>query len=301
MGGAMTESAGSLPVHAALDPAEITARSGSNFLAGFVCLDEARREAMTVVYAFCRVVDDAVDDAPDVETGGRWLAFWSEQLEAAVERRADAPVGVALQRSMERFGVPAQPLRDLIAGCATDLDPDGPADEAALELYCYRVASAVGLACLPILGADSEGGRRFAVALGHALQLTNVLRDLRSDAEIGRVYVPQTWLDELGVDREALLGRADASTYAAGGGVAALCERLCTGARARFDEARRELLTLPRAERRGLVAARIMGAVYQDLLGRLERRGGAIVMPRVRVPKWRKMWLAFAVWAGARA
>jgi len=301
MGGTMTESVGSLPIHAALDPAEITARSGSNFLAGFVCLDEARREAMTVVYAFCRVVDDAVDDAPDVETGGRWLAFWSEQLEAAVERRATSPVGVALQRSMERFGVPPQPLRDLIAGCATDLDPDGPADEAALELYCYRVASAVGLACLPILGADSEGGRRFAVALGHALQLTNVLRDLRSDAEIGRVYVPQTWLDELGVDREALLGRADASTYAGGGGVAALCERLCKGARARFGEARRELLMLPRAERRGLVAARIMGAVYQDLLGRLERRGGAIVMPRVRVPKWRKMWLAFAVWAGARA
>jgi phytoene synthase len=297
----MTAATGALPAHAELDPAEITARSGSNFLAGFICLDAARREAMTVVYAFCRVVDDAVDDAPDVETGARWLGFWSEQLEAAVERRAMSPVGVALQRSMERFGVPAQPLRDLIAGCASDLEPEGPADEAALELYCYRVASAVGLACLPILGADSEGGRRFAVSLGHALQLTNVLRDLRGDAEIGRIYVPKTWLDELGVDREALLGRALAGTYGPGGGVTQLCTRLAVGARARFAEARRELRALPRAERRGLVAARIMGAVYADLLGRLERRGGAIVLPRVRVPKWRKLWLAAAVWSGARA
>ncbi len=122
----MTAATGALPAHAELDPAEITARSGSNFLAGFICLDAARREAMTVVYAFCRVVDDAVDDAPDVETGARWLGFWSEQLEAAVERRAMSPVGVALQRSMERFGVPAQPLRDLIEAARRTSSPRGP-------------------------------------------------------------------------------------------------------------------------------------------------------------------------------
>ena len=95
--------------------------------------------------------------------------------------RASAPVAVALQDAMQRFGVPAEPLRELVAGCATDLEPSGPADEAGLELYCYRVASCVGLTCLPVLGADSEGGRRYAIALGHALQLTNVLRDLRGD------------------------------------------------------------------------------------------------------------------------
>ncbi|MCK5943388.1 MAG: squalene/phytoene synthase family protein, partial [Planctomycetes bacterium] len=236
-----------------------------------------------------------------VATGRAWLAFWSDELEAAAEQRAAAPVTRALQDAMSRFGIRAQPLRDLVAGCETDLEPSGCADEAALELYCYRVAAAVGLACLPVLGADSEGARRFANELGHALQLTNVLRDLRGDAEIGRCYVPQTWLAELGIDRDLLLGTGAPSDYAPGSGVARLCERLATRAQERFAAARRELRRLPRRERRALIAARIMGAVYGDLLTRLQRRGGDLVAPRVRVPKWRKLWLAFAVWSGARA
>lgn len=297
----MSQVAALRPPDADLDPHGITARSGSNFLAGFVCLDKERREAMTVVYAFCRVVDDAVDDAPDLETGRTWLRFWSDELEAAAEGRATVPVGVALQASMQRFGIPVQALRELVAGCAMDLEPGGPADEAELELYCYRVAAAVGLACLPVLGADSEGGRRFANELGHALQLTNVLRDLRSDAEIDRFYVPQTWLDEFGIDRDILLGTAAAEQYGPDSGVAKLCDRLATRARQRFEAARRELRQLPCKERRGLVAARIMGAVYGDLLRRLVRRGGDIVVPRIKVPKWRKMWLALSVWAGVRA
>ena len=297
----MTDPAKPLPPDAALDPQGITARSGSNFLAGFVCLDAARRGAMTAIYAFCRVVDDAVDDAPDVATGRAWLGFWSDELEAAAAGRARAPVGVALQSAMQRFGVRPEPLRELIAGCATDLDAAAPADVEGLELYCYRVAACVGLTCLPVLGADSDGGRRYATELGHALQLTNVLRDLRGDAEIGRCYVPDTWRAELHLDRPALLGTGDAALYEERGGVHELCRRLAVRARERFAAARRELLSLPSAERRGLVAARIMGAVYADLLGRLEHRGGALLAPRVRVPKLRKLWLAFVVWAGARA
>lgn len=301
MGGTLSAAAETRPPAAALGPREITGQSGSNFLAGFVCLDEARREAMTTIYAFCRVVDDAVDDCPDRATGEAWLGFWRDELEAAAAGRASAPVAVALQDAMQRFGVPAEPLRELVAGCATDLEPEGPADEAGLELYCYRVASCVGLTCLPVLGADSEGGRRYAIALGHALQLTNVLRDLRGDAEIGRCYVPQTWLEELGVDRDALLGTAPPEQYTPESGVGKLCARFARRARERYAEAHAALRALPRRERRGLVAARIMGAVYQDLLDRLERRGGDLVVPRVRVPKWRKLWAAVAVWAGVRA
>lgn len=289
------------PPDAELGPHDITARSGSNFLAGFVCLDRERRAAMTVIYAFCRVVDDAVDDAPDVATGRAWLSFWTAELEAAAAGRAAAPVGVALQAAMGRFGVRAEPLRELIAGCATDLDAASPADVEGLELYCYRVASCVGLTCLPVLGADSAGGRRYAIELGHALQLTNVLRDLRGDAEIGRCYVPDTWRAELHLDRAALLGTGAPALYGAGGGVHELCSRLASRARGRFAAARRELRGLPFAERRGLVAARIMGAVYADLLGRLERRGGQVSAPRIRVPNRRKMWHALSVWAGARA
>ncbi|MGC6488368.1 MAG: phytoene/squalene synthase family protein, partial [Planctomycetota bacterium] len=243
----MSERRDPRPPDAELDPQGITARSGSNFLAGFVCLDAARREAMTSIYAFYRVVDDAVDDAPDAATGRRWLAFWSDELEAAAAGRAQAPVGVALQAAMARFGVRAAPLRELVAGCATDLDAAAPDDGDALELYCYRVAACVGLTCLPVLGADSDGGRRYATELGHALQLTNVLRDLRGDAEIGRCYVPDTWQQELGLDREALLGTGAAALYAPGGGVHALCRRLAARARERFRAAHAALRALPLA------------------------------------------------------
>lgn len=289
------------PPDAELSPQEITSRSGSNFLAGFVCLDVPRREAMTVVYAFCRVVDDAVDDAPDPETARGRLAFWREELRALQAGEAKTPVGVAVRKGIDDFAIPAERLEDLVAGCAMDLDPSPIADQEELELYCYRVAAAVGLACLPVLGASSEGAQRFAHSLGHALQLTNVLRDLRGDAEIGRCYVPVTWLEEFGLQASDLLGLGDAKIYEGGGGVSQLCERLATRAAKHFADARSELHKLPRRQRRALVAARIMGAVYGDLLRHLVKRGGNLLAPRTRVPKFRKMWLALSVWLGVRA
>ncbi|MFT4844434.1 MAG: phytoene synthase [Planctomycetota bacterium] len=289
------------PPDAQQDPLEITKQSGSNFLAGFVCLDARRRHGMTVVYAFCRVVDDAVDEAPDVETARGRLAFWRRELGACDGGQPATPVGVALKAAVEEFSIPIGALEDLIAGCAMDLNPDGIADGEELELYCYRVASAVGLACLPVLGATSAGAKKFAAALGHALQSTNVLRDLRGDAEIERYYAPKTWLVEFGITVEDLLGTGEAKHYAAGGGVTLLCQRLAGIGREQFAVARAELRRLPLRERRALVAPRIMGAIYGELLRRLERRGGAIAGPRMRVPRGRKLWLAASVWLGARA
>ena len=289
------------PPTAALDPAVITGSSGSTFLSGFTCLDTARREAMTVIYAFCRVVDDAVDDAPDRATATAWLGFWRCELDAVENGEPRTPVGRALQRAMRTFGIPALRLQELIDGCAMDLEPAVFVDEAQLVLYCHRVAAAVGLACLPVLGATGPAAEQYAEALGHALQLTNVLRDLRGDAEIGRCYVPRTWLDEFGIADADLGGRGTPGLYLPAGGVARLCSRLAGKARTRFGEARTLLRSLPRRQRRALVAARVMGAVYADLLRRLERRGGDLLQPRPRVPKWRKLWLAGLVWAGARA
>lgn len=289
------------PPDAQLDPFEITKRSGSNFLAGFVCLDAPRRRGMTVVYAFCRVVDDAVDDAPDFDTAQGRLAYWRAELAACDGGAPESPVGQALQSVVREFSIPTAALEDLIAGCAMDCSDDGIADLEELQLYCYRVASAVGLACLPVLGATSDGAKKFAHALGQALQFTNVLRDLRGDAEIGRCYVPRTWLAELGIASTDLLGTGDAGHYREGGGVAQVCERLARIAREQFALARSELRKLPRSERRALVAPRIMGGIYGELLRRLERRGGNVAEPRARVPKMRKIWLALSVWLGVRA
>ena len=292
-----------LPPDADTEPEAITARSGSNLIAGFVCLDVERRRAMTSIYAFCRVVDDAVDDAPDAVVGRQRLEFWRGELAAAAagDGRPRSPVGTALQAAMVRFSVPQQPLLDLIDGCAMDLEPNGIADADELHLYCYRVAAAVGLACLHVFGATSDGAQRFANALGQALQHTNILRDLRSDAELGRVYVPRSWLAELELDRDWLLGSGPQHVYRAGGPVARVCDRLVSIASDQFDRASKELRALPRRERRALIAARIMGAVYGDLLRRLRRRGGNLVLPRARVPRPRKLWLALQVFLGLHA
>ncbi len=293
----MTAAVGA-PVCAGMRPEEIAARSGSNFLAGFVCLGAERRRGMTAIYAFCRVVDDAVDDAPDAATGRVHLRFWRDELAAAAAGTARTPVGVELQETMRRFAVPREPLDALLDGVAMDLEQCGIADDAELHLYCARVASAVGRACLPVLGAHGPDAIAFADHLGQALQLTNILRDLRSDAEAGRVYVPRTWLTELGVSLDTLrMPPCDGVPP----GIVVLCRRLGDRARSEFADARGHLAALPRSARRGLVPARIMGAVYRELLARLERRGPDLASPRVRVPKAKKLLLALTVWLGARS
>jgi phytoene/squalene synthetase len=289
------------PPGARLQPAEVTRRSGSSFLTGFLCLDRRRRAGMVAVYAFCRVADDAVDEAPDVATGERHLAFWRAELDAAAAARAATPIGRALQGAMQEFGVPVAPLADLLDGVATDLAPHAFADEAELERYCYRVASAVGLACLPVLGADSPGARGFANALGQALQRTNILRDLAADARAGRCYVPTTWLTEAGVTLDWLRGEGPVTVYTETGPVAHVRERLAASAHEQFLIAHAALRALPTRERRALVPARIMGAIYAQLLTRLEELGGDVRGPSLRVPRSTKLWLAAQVLAGARA
>jgi len=289
------------PPGAELSPDEVMTRAGSNFQSGFACLDAERRAGMTAIYAFCRVADDAVDDAPDADTGARHLGFWRAELAAAAAGSARTPVGVGLQAAIGRFGVEARFLGELLDGVAADLQPRPCADEAELHGYCYRVAAAVGLACLPVLGATSAGARTFADALGHALQRTNILRDLAGDARGGRCYVPATWLSASGVERAWLDGSGPAAVYAPDGPVADLCGRLAAAARAQFARAHAALRSLPRRERRALVPARIMGAVYGGLLAQLERRHGDLRLPRARLGKVHKLWLVLQVLLGVRS
>lgn len=289
-----------LPAGAGLSPAQIAQRSRSNFLIGFRSLDAAARAAMTAVYAFCRVVDDAVDDAADADAGRAALAFWRDELERAAEGTPTTPVGRELQGAMQRHGVAAAHLREVTEGMAMDLEPPAYRTLPELEVYCYRVASAVGLACLPIMGAGSVEAAAFAERLGQALQLTNILRDLRADAEAGRIYVPRDWLEHCAVEPGWLTGAGPPAIYAPAGPVARLCSRLSTAACARFAQARSALLAAPPAERRRLLPARIMGAIYGDLLARLTERGGDLRRPRVRVPKFKKVWLVATLKLGLR-
>lgn len=285
------------PAAAELEPAEIAARSGSNFLIGFRCLSAQRRSGMTAIYAFCRVVDDAVDDAADARDGAERLAFWRAELEAAERGTPRTPVGRALQRAFADFGGDGAALRELMLGVAMDLDGTDYADQEQLEVYCHRVASAVGLACLPVLGASGPDAERYAVELGRALQFANILRDLGADARAGRVYVPRTWLRDSGVAVDWLRGEPAGSGVAAAemaARLAKLRDLVAGAARTHFAAADAALRRLPPTVRRRLLPPRIMGVVYRDLLGRLERSAVDLAGPRMRVPRLRKLWLVAA-------
>ncbi|MCA8953653.1 MAG: squalene/phytoene synthase family protein [Planctomycetes bacterium] len=286
------------PPAAGLAPDAVLAGSGSNFRTAFLCIDPERRDGMTAIYAFCRVADDAADDAPDRETGAAHVAFWREELAAATRGAATTPVGRALAATMARFGTERAALDALLDGVAMDLLPSGFADEQELRHYCDCVASAVGRACLPVLGASGPAAVRFANALGQALQFTNILRDLRVDAAIGRVYAPRSWLAECAVDAAWLDGDGPPAAYAPDGPIARLRARFVATARGDFAAAYGALAELPRPQRRALVPARIMAAVYRSLLGRLTGLGGALPPERVRVPKAIKLWWAASIQLG---
>jgi phytoene synthase len=269
-------------------PEEIARASGSSFLVSFARMEPARRDALTAVYAFCRVVDDAVDESGSPVEGRARLEAWSEELDRAYGGGPSTPLGEALAGAARAFGVERRWLAMVVAGCAMDLEPRGYADLEDLEGYTYRVASAVGRACLPIFGA--AGAERYADELGHALQMTNILRDVVTDARRGRIYVPRDALQRHGVDAGVLLGEGPAGAYEPEGPVHRVARELAGHARRHFAAAAG---ALPAGAAAALRAPRIMGAVYEDLLVRLEARRGEIRGPRVRVPRWKKLWIAW--------
>lgn len=276
-----------VPLTALESPARIVRRSGSSFLVSFSALERERRRGLTAIYAFCRVIDDAADAGADPAQARADLEFWRAE---AGRGDPTTEVGRELAWAVRRFGVEARHLDAVLDGVTSDVGRVDIASSAELEQYCFRVACSVGLACLPVLGAAGEAAARYAIELGHALQLTNILRDLRSDARAGRIYVSRDLRARHGVEDAWLEGRGPPHVYARGGAVDALAADLVGLARARFAVAE---ACLDDALRARLVPAEIMSTVYRELLRRLEQLGGAICTERrVRVPLWRKLWLA---------
>ncbi|MFO1054276.1 MAG: squalene/phytoene synthase family protein [Planctomycetota bacterium] len=264
-------------------PNEVARASRSSFLGAFMLLPARRRDALAAVYAFCRVVDDAGDEAASAQLAREGLAFWSAELDAIARGEAHTPIGRGVQSAVRDFGVDLADLREVIEGVGMDADGRRYATLDELDVYCRKVASAVGLACLPVFGAASGESRRYAEQLGLALQLTNILRDLREDAREGRSYVPADRLAAHGVEVQWLRGDAAREVYAPNGPVDRLVHELASVARERF--ARADSL-LPAVDRRALLPARVMGEVYRALLHRVERRGGRLDdARRVRVPR----------------
>jgi phytoene synthase len=245
----------------------IARRSRSSFYYAFLFLPREKREALDAVYSFCRLVDDAADEAVSPDDARARLAAWRralDQVYGAAEAPDCDPVVVELRRAVRRFPIRRADLEAVIEGCEWDAVRTRYETWDELRAYCLRVASAVGLACIEIFGYTDERTRDYAVDLGIALQLTNIVRDVDEDAARGRIYLPREDLRAFGVDEAALLaGRAEPAPL----------ERLLAfeagRARLHFLRAR---ATIGRAERDRLVVAEIMGDIYYALLERLERQ-----------------------------
>lgn len=269
----------------------LTRKSRSNFYYAFLFLPRRQREAMYAVYAFCRIVDDVVDLGRDPEVQRKELAHWRREVARCFEGTPDEPVAERLSQAVRAYPIPRAALEEIINGVEMDLDRSAYETFEELYPYCYRVAGAVGLCCIEIFGYGDPRARDYAVNLGVALQLTNILRDLQPDAQRGRVYLPREDLRRFGVSAEDLrLGRYSPA-------FSALME--FEGRRARTFY-RRAWEALPEGDARRLFAAEIMGRIYFALLRAIEARRYRVFDGRVSVPVSTKLAIALRCWAGAR-
>jgi phytoene synthase len=263
----------------------------TSFYYSFLVLPPEQRRAIIAVWDFCRAVDDAVDEAPVAGKGpaGREsVMFWRDELARAFGGRpTSTDQGRVLQPFIAQFDLPRQAFDDVIDGVAMDLDTMRYQTFDDLLQYCRRVASAVGLICIRIFGCRSPGAREYALHLGVALQLTNILRDVKGDLERGRVYLPLEDLATFGCTVDDLAAGVVTEP------VRRLIEFECRRAREFYQRA---IDARPREDSRRLVAAEIMRAVYFETLTRIERSGHDVFTARVRVPRPRQAVIALRQW-----
>ena len=261
----------------------IVRRAGTSFYRGMRILPPDRRQAMYAIYAFCRLVDDVADEPAPMADKQAGLQGWREAIAAVFAGTgADATTRV-LVPAVRRFGLREQDFHDVIDGMQMDAETVIVAPSlAVLDLYCDRVAAAVGRLSVRAFGDSSADADTVAYSLGRALQLTNILRDVAEDAARGRLYLPAEWLTEAGVPHDP----AQALTAP---GLPAVCARVLAEARRRFALAHQAMaLCDPTAMR----PARLMGATYAAILDRLERRGWTDLDRPAALPKWQKLWIA---------
>jgi phytoene synthase len=274
----------------------ITKKSASNLALAFILLPREKRDAMSALYAFCREVDDVADDETvPTEKRRAQLADWRADVKRACENRwGETPsspnflVNRELQPVIQKFHLPVELFDELIKGCEMDLDTKRYENFEQLELYCYRVASVVGLLSIEIFGYKNSATRDYAIYLGKALQLTNILRDVKTDAERGRIYLPLGELKKFDVGENEILNFKYSENFHM------LAASVAGRAKNFYQLARK---TLPDEDRPSMVAAELMGAVYWQLLLKLERRQFNVFGPKpVKIHRAQKLLLIFQSW-----
>ncbi|GAB1458387.1 presqualene diphosphate synthase HpnD [Thauera sp.] len=263
------------------------AKSGSSFYYSFMFLPPERRQAITALYAFCREVDDVVDECHDLSLAQTKLEWWRQEVGRIYGGTPTHPVGHALKDVIKGFRLPQEQLLEIIDGMAMDLSQTRYLDFKGLQLYCYRVASVVGLLAAEIFGYQDRQTLKYAHDLGLAFQLTNIIRDVGEDARRGRIYLPIEDLQRFDVPAKDLLEARYSDAFRE------LMAFQAERAEKFYDQAFAQLPAIDRkAQRPGLV----MAAIYRTLLREIARDGFLVLDRRTSLTPLRKVWLAGTTW-----
>lgn len=263
---------------------EKAASSGSSFYYSFLFLPKAKRQAITALYAFCREVDDIADDCKDISVARIKLAWWRTEIAHLYAGKPQHPVSKALAEAIEGYHLDEEHFLEIIDGMEMDLDQNRYADFKQLQLYCYRVASVVGLLSVQIFGFKDRKTLKYAHDLGMALQLTNIIRDVGEDARRNRIYLPLDELKKFGVTEAEILNSQSSDR------TQALLEFQIERAETFYDRA---LLELPSEDRKTQRTGLMMAAIYRTLLREIKADNPIQVLnARISLPPLRKFWLA---------
>lgn len=261
-----------------------TVQSGSSFYYSFLFLPPERRRAITALYAFCREVDDTVDETSDGSVARIKLAWWRTEVSKMYAGTPTHPVMLALQPHLANYKLEEKHLLAIVDGMEMDLDQSRYLDYAGLQRYCWHVAGVVGILSASIFGYTDPRTLAYAEKLGLAFQLTNIIRDVGDDARKGRIYLPVNELQQFGVTAADLLNFRHSDKFEA------LMRFQAERAQAVYDEA---LALLPKQDRRAQRPGLMMAAIYRTLLDEIQRDGFHVLNQRISLTPLRKLWLAW--------
>ena len=266
------------------------AQSGSSFYYSFLFLPADQRRAITALYAFCREVDDVVDECTDAAVARTKLAWWRGEVAQIYAGRPTHPVAVALSEVKDRHRLSQERLQEIVDGMEMDLDHTGYADFQALRLYCHRVASVVGLLSAEIFGYRDARTLDYARDLGLAFQLTNIIRDVGEDARRHRIYLPRDEMQRYGVAPSDIMAAHETE------GFSRLMAFQVERARGFYNAA---FAALPAGDRRAQRAGLVMAAIYRALLDEIQADGCHVLTRRISLTPIRKLWIAWRTWVTA--
>ncbi|MFT7235790.1 MAG: phytoene synthase [Methylophagaceae bacterium] len=261
-----------------------TAQSGSSFYYSFLFLSEPQRQAITALYAFCREIDDIVDEVLEVDIARTKLDWWRQEIERVYLNQASHPIGKALTTAISGYDLHQEYLIEIIDGMAMDLTQFSYPDFTQLTLYCHRVAGVVGLLSAEIFGYRDQATLQYAESLGMALQLTNIIRDVREDAERGRLYLPQDEMSQFGVDVDSVLALKSSP-------------ELISLLKFQKDRAQeyylKAMAILPNTDRYSQRTGLVMAKIYQATLEEIAEDNFQVMQHRVSLTPLRKFWIAW--------